>query len=344
MTLAMQVLQRLAAARAAEDGAPQFVSGAALAAEFAVTRSAIWKAMGVLRERGTEIEAITHRGYRLLRPATPLTTAGVLQRLSPGTQARLREGRCRTETVSTNSELLERGAPPPGQFDFLTAEYQSAGRGRLGRSWLAPPGGAVCMSWSWCFDGMGQPPGALSLATGVAVLRALARLGIRDVRLKWPNDLVTSRGKLGGILIEMRSEAAGPLHVVVGLGLNVTLGDALRDFIGAAGGNQPADLADLCAPALPPPREALVAAILDENVALLVNFPRTGFAALREQYLAADALRDQPVQVLGGGAAVAAGVARGVDADGALLVEHEGGLHAIVAGEVSVRPQRQGGS
>src|SRR5690606_31455072 len=140
MTLAMQVLQRLAAARAAEEGTPQFVSGAALAAEFAVTRSAIWKAMGLPRGRGPEVQASTHRGYRLVRPASPLTAAGVLQRLSPGVRARLREGRCATEIASTNSELLERGAPPPGRFDFLTAEYQSAGRGRMGRSWLAPPG------------------------------------------------------------------------------------------------------------------------------------------------------------------------------------------------------------
>ena len=335
----MQVLQRLAAARAQEDAGPHFVSGAALAAEFAVTRSAVWKAMGILRERGTEIEAITHRGYRLLRPASPLTAAGVLQKLSAATQSRLREGHCLEEIASTNSALMERGAPPPGQFDFLTAEYQSAGRGRLGRTWLAPPGGAVCLSWSWCFEAIGERPGALSLATGVAVLRALAALGITDVGLKWPNDLVTAQGKLGGILIEMRSEAAGPLHVVVGLGLNVTLGDAMREFIGAAGGNQATDLASLCAGARPPSREALVAALLESNVALLREFARDGFAASRDEYLAADALRGRAVRIVGGAAGVPGGIARGVDTDGALLVECEGRMHAVVAGEVSVRPE-----
>ena len=338
MTLAMQVLQRLAAARAEEDATPRFVSGAALATEFAVTRSAIWKAMGILRERGTEIEAITHRGYRLLHPASPLTTAGVLARLQPATRDRLREGRCLAEIASTNSALMEAGAPPPGQFDVLTAEYQSAGRGRLGRSWLAPPGSSICMSWSWCFEGMGQRPGALSLATGVAVLRALQQLGLGGVRLKWPNDLVTPAGKLGGILIEIRSEAAGPLHVVVGLGLNVALGESMRQFIGAAGGNQAADLVSLRA-GPPPLRETLVAALLDHNIALLEEFARTGFAAVRDEYLAADALHGLPVQILGGGARVPGGMARGVDADGALLVEHQGKLHAVVAGEVSVRPE-----
>jgi BirA family biotin operon repressor/biotin-[acetyl-CoA-carboxylase] ligase len=337
MTLAMQLLQRLATARAAEDRGPQFLSGAALAAEFAVTRSAIWKAIGSLRERGTEIDAITHRGYRLALPTSPLRLEQVLTRLSPDTRACLRHGECATEVASTNSALLERGAPPPGQFDFLSTEYQLAGRGRLGRSWLAPPGGSLCLSWSWCFEGMAQRLGALSLATGVAVLRALASLGIAGPQLKWPNDLVTGHGKLGGILIEMRSEAAGPLHVVVGLGLNVTLGRAMREFI-TAGGNQPVDLAELSPGTVPPAREALVAAVLDQNVALLRDFARIGFTAALAEYQAADALRDRPVRLQGnGGQAMTTGIARGVDGDGALLVEHAGQMHRIIAGEVSVR-------
>jgi BirA family biotin operon repressor/biotin-[acetyl-CoA-carboxylase] ligase len=263
----------------------------------------------------------------------------VLARLPAATRACVRDGRCIAETDSTNSQLVARGAPPPGYFDFLSAEYQLTGRGRLGRSWLAPPGGAICLSWSWCFQGMAERMGALSLATGIAVRRALAVLGYEGVQLKWPNDLVTTQGKLGGILIEMRSEAAGPLHVVTGLGLNVTLGPAMREFI-AAGGNRAADLAGL-APGRPPCREALVAAILEHNVALLREFARSGFAGMLAEYQAADALRDRPVRVLGGGAAIAGGIARGVDAAGALLVEHGGTIHRIIAGEVSVRPDEE---
>ncbi|HWL61191.1 MAG TPA: biotin--[acetyl-CoA-carboxylase] ligase [Steroidobacteraceae bacterium] len=336
MTLAMELLQRLATSRAAEKDTPLFLSGAALAAEFTVTRSAIWKAIGLLRQRGTEIQAVTHRGYRLARPASPLRVEGVLARLSPDTRARVRNGHCEDEVPSTSTVLLERGAPPPGQFDFLSAEYQRAGRGRLGRSWLAPPGGAICLSWSWCFEGMAQRLGALSLATGVAVLRALRSVGITGVQLKWPNDLVTGGGKLGGILIEIRSEAAGPLHVVVGLGLNVSVGPTMREFIGV-GGLQPVDLAELVPDGLPPPREALVAAILEQNVALLRNFSRDGFAAALAEYQAADALCGKPVRLSGGSQAVPDGIARGVDVDGALLVERGGQLHRIVAGEVSVR-------
>lgn len=336
MNLAMQLLERLATARMAEDASPHFISGATLAAEFAVTRSAIWKAISSLRARGTEIEAVTHRGYRLAQPASPLRLDAVLAGLSAEVRALLRDGQCVTETASTNTALLERGAPPPGRFDFLSAEYQTTGRGRLGRSWLAPPGGAICLSWSWCFEGMAQRLGALSLATGVAVLRALQATGITGVQLKWPNDLVTARGKLGGILIELRSEAAGPLHVVVGLGLNVSVGRAMREFI-AAGGNAAVDLAELTPGGQPPAREALVAAILEHNVRLLRDFPRDGFAGAMAEYQAADALVGRPVRVMGGGSGAVPGIARGVDADGALLVDCAGQLQRFVAGEVSVR-------
>ena len=335
MQLAMQVLQQLAARRAAETGARQFVSGADLARHFGVTRSAIWKAISQLRELETDIEAVTHRGYRLALPATPLEADAVRAALRAETRQSLRQGDCAGAVDSTNSQLLARGAPPPGQFDFLTAEFQSAGRGRRGRSWLAPPAGAVCLSWSWCFEGLPSAMGALSLAVGVASRRALQHLGIAGVQLKWPNDLVTPAGKLGGILIEMRTESAGPVHVVIGIGLNVALGKTVRERLRDSGA-EAADLAGLAAPTAAPARSALVAALLDEGVAAVRGFAQGGFGPFRDEFRAADALRDRPVTLQGSGA-VQSGVARGVDADGALLVADQGQIHRIIAGEVSVR-------
>ena len=335
MSFPAQLLQRLATARAAEDGAPAYVSGASLAADFNVTRSAIWKGIGQLRELGTEIEAITHRGYRLALPTSPLTAAGVLAHLPAATRTRLRDGRCEPLIESTNSALLARGLPPAGQFDFLTAEYQSAGRGRRGRTWLAPPGGAVCLSWSWHFAGLAAHLGALSLAIGVASLRALASLGIEGIRLKWPNDLVTARGKLGGILIEMRTEAAGPVQVVVGLGLNVALGKTARANINRQG-NAATDLAELVGSAPVPPRERIVAALLEHGIAAMEQFAKSGLANFVAEYRAADALAGRAVRIQGGNDPVD-GTARGIDDDGALKVEHGGRIHRIIAGEVSVR-------
>lgn len=334
MILAMRILQRLAAARGGEAEAP-YVSGAALAAEAGVTRSAVWKAIEQLRGLGAEIEAVTHRGYRLRGAASPLDTAGVIAALAPATRARLHRGECEALLDSTNSVLLARGAPSPGQFDFFTAEHQSAGRGRRGRRWLAPPGGAICLSWSWSFAGLASGLGALSLAVGVAARRALAQCGLHGVMLKWPNDLVTPAGKLGGILIELRSESAGPVQAVVGLGLNVSLGSALRASIDAAG-NRATDLAELAGGRPLPGRNALTAALLDAGIEAMVAFERAGFAPFREEFAAADALCGQPVRIRGGHGPDT-GIAQGVEADGALRVAAGGTVHRLVAGEVSIR-------
>jgi BirA family biotin operon repressor/biotin-[acetyl-CoA-carboxylase] ligase len=335
MRFAMSLLQALASARAGEQSARHFVSGAQLATQFGVTRSAVWKAVEELRELGTEVEAVTHQGYRLAHPASPLDAAGIRALLPPTTMSMLRQGECLGSTSSTNSVLLERGVPPSGQFDFLTAEHQDAGRGRRGRVWLAPPGGAICLSWSWCFEGMAAQLGALSLVIGVACLRALQSQGVPGVQLKWPNDLVSGDGKLGGILIEMRSESAGPVQIVVGLGLNMALGGSLRERIDASG-NHPVDLCSLVPAREVPARNALVAALLHHGVLAMQEFTRNGFLPFCDEFSQADALRNRPVSVQGN-AAVAAGIARGVDPDGALRVEQGGSIHRIIGGEVSVR-------
>jgi BirA family biotin operon repressor/biotin-[acetyl-CoA-carboxylase] ligase len=342
MKLAMRLLQDLASERALEAGARRFVSGAALATRHHVTRAAVWKAVGQLRELGTSIEAVPHRGYRLAQPSSPLDAQGVCARLAAGTAARLRHGECAGIVDSTNTRLLAREAPPAGRFDFLTAEFQGEGRGRRGRSWLAPPGGAICLSWSWTFDVLASQVGALSLAVGVATLRALEQSGVRGVSLKWPNDLVVASGaagdvrgaKLGGILVEMRAESAGPTHVVAGLGLNLALDRALHRRIAELG--QPAaDLAQLCQP--PPARTALVGALLDHQVSALLAFGEHGLTPFLAEYAAADALRDRQVTLQGVHADFDSGVARGIAPDGALQVEQGGRIHRIIAGEVSVR-------
>lgn len=338
MQLAMRVLDALASERALEGSEPRFVSGAELATQFAVTRSAVWKAVSLLRKLGTPIQAMTNQGYRLALPASPLQERAVRSALNPKVAALLRTGECVGSIKSTNATLLARTPPPPGCFDFLTAEHQSAGRGRRGRSWLAPPGGAICLSWSWTFEAMARHMGALSLVVGIAALRALRQLGITGVGLKWPNDLVTPQGKLGGILIEMQSEAAGPVHMVIGIGINMALDAELRQRV-LAGGRPAEDLCSLTAPPLtrPPARSTLVAALLDQGVGAIQEFARQGFAPLLDEYLAADTLRDMPVVLNGGPRGLTEGIARGVDEDGALRIEHDGAIHRIMAGEVSVR-------
>jgi BirA family biotin operon repressor/biotin-[acetyl-CoA-carboxylase] ligase len=319
--------------RLLSDGRMQ--SGSALAADCGVSRSAIWKAIAALRLLGVNVHAVANRGYRL-PDATPLLNAERIARQLPQSiAARLRSGQCVWATGSTNADLLQRAAPAPGRFDFLTAEYQSAGRGRRARSWLAPPGGAICLSISWSFGTLPRDVSALSLAIGVCALRALAELGITAAALKWPNDLVVGNAKLGGILIELRAEAAGPAVVVVGIGLNVALAEPLLRQIEASG-TRATDLASTGAPGCE--RNRLAAALISRSVAGLEQFERDGFGSFASEWSAADALAGKAVLVTtGGGNGGVAGHARGIDFDGALCLQTAQGLRRFRSGEVSVR-------
>jgi BirA family biotin operon repressor/biotin-[acetyl-CoA-carboxylase] ligase len=100
------------------------------------------------------------------------------------------------------------------------ADHQSNGRGRRGRHWLSPPGANIYLSLVWHFELAAHRLGLLSLAQGVAVIRALRRIGITDAWLKWPNDVLIKSDKIAGVLIETSGIASGSCNVVIGIGLN----------------------------------------------------------------------------------------------------------------------------
>lgn len=262
-----------------------------------------------------------------------LDAAAIRAALPQWARGRLRRLDVHAEIGSTNDALLEVQDLAPGSFDACLAEFQSAGRGRRGRRWLAPAGAGLCLSvnWAWREAPAGLP--ALSLAAGVAVLRALAATGIQGAALKWPNDIVHGGAKLGGILAESRGEAGGPATVVIGVGLNVRLPD--ESIAGLrADGQAATDLARVAGRA--PPRNALAAALVNGLALALEEFGLRGMDAFADEWRAADALQGRPVRVLQGGQPLD-GLARGVDADGALLVEVAGSRRRVLSGEVSVR-------
>jgi BirA family biotin operon repressor/biotin-[acetyl-CoA-carboxylase] ligase len=334
LSTAMPPAQRAFAALG--DGA--FHSGEALAEAAGVTRSAVWKSIETLRELGVPIEAVTHRGYRLLQPAAALDATAIAAALEPALRPTLRRLDVDWSLPSTNAALLEREAPSPGSFDVLLVEHQSAGRGRRGRSWLAPLGGSLCLSIGASFDPLPRELSSLSLAIGVCTLRALAACGARGLQLKWPNDLVTPAGKAGGILIDLRAESGGPAHVVIGIGLNLRLDEAAVTAVSATG----TSAVDLRSVGVEPQhRNAIAAALVGECLRGLAQFAQGGLAAFAAEWREADALRDRPVRVVAGagpGASERLGVARGIDPSGALLLEApDGQRQPVVSGEVSVR-------
>jgi BirA family biotin operon repressor/biotin-[acetyl-CoA-carboxylase] ligase len=311
----------------------RFHSGEALARTLGVSRSAIWKAVAALKALGSELHAVRNRGYRLARSSDPLDPASIREHLTPECRTRVARVASVWSIDSTNTALLARANPEQGSCEVLLAEFQTAGRGRRGRAWLAPPGGAICLSLSWTFREVPQDLGALGLAVGVCALRALRAHGIDAVTLKWPNDLLVGERKLGGVLIDLRAESAGPASVVIGIGLNLTLGAALLGQI-AQSGTVATDLASTLQPL--PARNALAAALVSACVTGLRAFEREGLKPFIEDWRAADALRGRPVSVSAADG-LARGVARGIDLRGALMLETPAGVRRFISGDVTVR-------
>jgi BirA family transcriptional regulator, biotin operon repressor / biotin---[acetyl-CoA-carboxylase] ligase len=308
-------------------------SGESLADELGQTRAAVWKGVERLRALGIGVQALARRGYRLTDPVELLNAKRILRELSPHSAQHLRALQVLFEVDSTSTRLLAAAAPPVGLADICTSELQHAGRGRLGRRWIAPFGSGLAISVAWSFSDAARALPALSLGAGVAVTRALVRAGASGIALKWPNDIWFQDRKLGGVLVEIRAEAGGPAQVVIGVGLNVCLPAAARLEIEATGARVAA-VADACGTL--PSRNRIAGTLLDELLSMLVRFEQVGFPAFRDDWTALDGLNGRAVQVLWG-EKITTGTARGADMDGALLVEVDGHLQRFVSGEASLR-------
>jgi len=244
------------------------------------------------------------------------------------------------ETASTNTDLLTWVRESPAESVLapraLVAERQTAGRGRLGRSWEATPGASLTFSLAWPFAA-GIELSGLSLAVGVALAETLdphpgAPLGIG---LKWPNDLwlvgaAEAGRKLAGVLIETAPRGAGRV-AVIGIGINL-----LEQRVeGAATGA--AWLAEIDAAAAAEPR-VLLDRLTMALAAALHRFERNGFAAFAADFARRDLLRGRTVRCAAAGTSGREGIASGISADGELLLRTPVGIVPIDSGEVSVRP------
>ncbi|HSV44154.1 MAG TPA: biotin--[acetyl-CoA-carboxylase] ligase [Ramlibacter sp.] len=223
---------------------------------------------------------------------------------------------------STNSELMRRARAGRAEPVLLVAQRQSAGRGRLGRSWASSVGDSLTFSLGLPL----APPdwSGLSLAVGVALAEALHP----QVRLKWPNDLWLGDRKLGGILIETASFGEGSSvrrYAVIGAGLNI----AARDPAGLS--TPPAALRELLPEVDAPLALHRMALPLVQAV---LGFQDAGFAPFQARFQVRDALQGRAVTLSDG----TAGVAHGVSEGGALLVQTAAGMVAVTSAEVSVRP------
>lgn len=320
--------------RALADGRVR--SGRELATALGVSRSAVWKQAHALGALGLDLVVEGRRGYRLVRHIELLDAARICAALDERARAGCEGLEVAGVIDSTSTRLAAGPAPAPGAWRALLAEYQTGGRGRRGRRWLSPYGSGLCLSVAWSFPGAPRDLPALSLAAGVAVVRALGAAGAAGLALKWPNDVLLGGGKLGGLLVDVDGDARGPLRVVVGCGINLTVPPGLAAGVADDGGLPPAGL-DRALPGAAGRRNELAACLCGALAAVLADFAHGGFAPFADEWRRHDWLYGRAVAV-GQGATQATGVARGIAADGALLVEGPDGIAAVLSGDVTLRP------
>ncbi len=305
-----------------------FHSGDTLGRQLGVSRATVCSDLQHVVEYGIDLHRIRGRGYRLSRRWQPLDGAAILSFLAADAQRFHIE--VLQQAASSNTELLRRAALGVPGGSVLAVELQTAGRGRIGRAWHSGLGNALTFSLLWRFDCGLNGLAGLSLAVGVAIVRALETLGADGAVLKWPNDILTAHGKLGGVLLEAQGDMYGPSAVVIGIGLNCTLPKCLAEAI-----SQPASALDEICPTLPD-RNLLLATLLRELARVLDEFAVHGFAALRAEWELRHARQNQPVRLIMPDASLIEGVARGVSETGELMLATDQGIRCFNSGEVAL--------
>ena len=300
----------------------EFHSGEQLGGALGMSRAAINKHIQTVRDWGVDIFTVPGNGYSLPHPIQLLDEAKI--------HSMLPAGRVNVLPVidSTNQYLLDRiGELSSG--DACVAEYQQAGRGRRGRKWFSPFGSNLYLSMYWKLD---QGPAAamgLSLVIGIVMAEVLQRLGAEDVRVKWPNDLYLKDRKLAGILVELTGKTGDAAQLVIGAGINLKMREPEADTISQGWINLQEAGVNI-------DRNELTAMLLKELRAALLHFEKEGLAPFISRWRGLDNFLDRPVKLLIGDQEIH-GIERGIDQQGALLLEQDGIIKPYIGGEISLR-------
>lgn len=273
---------------------------------------------------------------------TSLDAEAIRGALGEAATVRLAEFEAFPEIDSTNSYLMQREGPAAGQIHVAISDNQINGRGRQGRTWQSPPGSGLCLSLAYTFA---QQPGnlpALTLALGLGVIDALENLGVGGVQLKWPNDLIANDGKLGGILTETKSQKAGALTVVTGIGINVNLQEHPDLVVETDWARRVMDLVEIVDDM--PSRDELAARLIDGLCTTFIDYEAQGFDGFVHKWKGHDWLLGREVTIETPHCQVT-GVGAGVADDGALLVDTgEGMCSRITSGSVVMAGMRGAGA
>lgn len=305
-----------------------FHSGEELGLLLGVSRAAVWKHLQKLEGLGIKLLSIRGRGYCIDGGLDLLDLEKIATQIHSALPIKLN---LFSQIDSTNSYLMRHANPT---LQVCLAESQSSGRGRRGRVWVSPFAQNIYCSIGWGFEGGVAALEGLSLAVGLAIVRTLQSYGIAGLGLKWPNDVLYQDQKLAGVLIEMTGDPAGYCQVVIGVGINVAMGEESAQSI-----TQPwIDLRTIgeqqglaCIS-----RSQLVATLIDELVLVLNGYGQAGFVGYCAEWQSFNAHAGQMVELRNGNT-VCSGVCVGVNEVGALVLETARGREIFHGGEISLR-------
>jgi BirA family biotin operon repressor/biotin-[acetyl-CoA-carboxylase] ligase len=306
-----------------KDG--RFHSGEALGAALGVSRSAVWKQLQHLEsELNLSIHKVRGRGYQLASPLVLLDGAAIAGHAEAAPWPTF----IHESIDSTNAEGMRLAANGQLAPFVVLAEQQSAGRGRRGRQWISPFAQNLYFSLVLRIDGGMRQLEGLSLVVGLAVMRTLQTFGVKNVGVKWPNDVLVDGQKITGILLELIGDPADVCHVVLGIGINVNMQantqvdqrwTSMRRELGAS-----------------VDRNHLVAVLSHHLEHELGRHRRYEFAAFQEEWEQAHLWQGRNVTLIAGATQVQ-GVVAGVDGQGGLRMRVDGVEKVFSGGELSLR-------
>jgi BirA family transcriptional regulator, biotin operon repressor / biotin---[acetyl-CoA-carboxylase] ligase len=312
----------------------RFHSGESLAQQFNVTRTTIWSAIQYAESLGVQIFSVRGKGYKLPQALQLLNHERVLTAI--GEQRAWFKLELHDTLESTNSTLMKKAAQGAPHASCVTALIQTKGKGRRGRAWQAGLGASLTFSLLWRFQCGASALSGLSLAVGVAMIRALHAVGLTQARLKWPNDVLVPNQqqqaqKLAGILIELQGDMEGPSAAIIGIGLNLDLPESTRQQIDQVVTDIKSELQQAIDPSL------MLGLMLKHLADVLSVFEQQGFEALRDEWLAWHYFQGKTVKLVMPDGRDVQGVVQGVASDGILLVETAAGIQRFSSGEISMR-------
>jgi BirA family biotin operon repressor/biotin-[acetyl-CoA-carboxylase] ligase len=301
----------------------EFHSGEQLGEQLGMSRAAINKHIQTLRDWGIDVFTVPGKGYSLPAPIQLLDRDVILNQIGDGSVAVL------PVIDSTNQYLMNRiGELHSG--DVCIAEYQQAGRGRRGRQWFSPFGANLYLSMYWRLE---QGPAAavgLSLVIGIVMAEVLHKLGADEVRVKWPNDLYLHDRKLAGILVELTGKTGDAAQIVFGGGINLAMRNVATDIVNQGWIN-------LQEAGISVDRNQLAVLLIKELRQSLRQFEQGGLATFLARWEKLDNFINRPVKLIIGEREIP-GISRGINEQGALMLEQDGIITPWVGGEISLRP------